>query len=54
MLGTPATTLECGGCGELAASPDLTADQLRRATGFVRVDETDYCPGCAGAGPAAA
>jgi hypothetical protein len=46
------TRIDCDICGEHTTSPDLTLDQLRRATGYVRVDGRDYCPGCAPGGSA--
>jgi hypothetical protein len=39
--------IDCDGCGQRTSSPDLTIEQLRRATGYERVDDRDYCPDCA-------
>jgi hypothetical protein len=41
------TRIDCDDCGEHSASPYLTVDQLRRATGYVRIAGRDYCPRCA-------
>src|SRR4051812_30753465 len=43
------TRIDCDRCGEHTSSPDLTRDQLRRATGYTRVDGRDLCPDCAAA-----
>src|SRR3954451_21717989 len=41
------TRIDCDRCGEHTSSPDLTRDQLRRATGYTCVDGRDLCPDCA-------
>ena len=41
------TRIDCDNCGEYAASPNLTADQLRRAVGYVQVNGEDLCARCA-------
>jgi hypothetical protein len=37
----------CDGCGEQAASPDLTVERLRRVVGYVERGGRDLCPACA-------
>jgi hypothetical protein len=44
------TRIDCDTCGEHTSSPDLTPDQLRRATGYTRVNGRDICPDCAQVG----
>ena len=41
------TRVDCDRCGTHAASPDLSLEQLRRATAYVHVQGTDLCPDCA-------
>jgi len=41
------TRIDCVHCGHHVASHFLPADELRRLTGYVRLDEGDYCPRCA-------
>jgi hypothetical protein len=40
------TRIDCDNCGEHVASHDLALPQLRRATGYVRINGRDYCPQC--------
>jgi hypothetical protein len=41
------TRVDCDRCGIHAASPDLSLEQLQRATGYVHVQGADLCPDCA-------
>jgi hypothetical protein len=41
------TRIECDRCGEWVSSPDLTPEQLRRATDFREIDGADICADCA-------
>jgi hypothetical protein len=41
------TRIDCDHCGQHVASHFLLADELRRLTGYVRLDDGDYCPRCA-------
>jgi len=41
------TRIDCDSCREHTSSPDLTREQLRRATGYTRLDGRDLCPDCA-------
>lgn len=43
------TRIDCDNCGEHTASPELSAPQLRAATGYVRPagQGSDFCPRCA-------
>ena len=43
--------IDCDNCGEHTSSPDLSPDQLGRATGYARVDGRDFCPRCAASHP---
>ena len=43
--------VDCDGCGDHAASPGLSIEVLRRATGYVQHEDRDWCPDCSeGAG----
>jgi hypothetical protein len=44
------TRIDCDTCGQHTSSPNLTPDQLRRATGYTDVNGRDICPDCAAAG----
>jgi hypothetical protein len=50
VAGASGTRIDCDICGEYTSSPDLTPDQLRRATGYARVTGRDLCPDCAAVG----
>jgi hypothetical protein len=41
------TRIDCDHCGHHVASHFLRADELRRLTGYVRLDGRDCCPRCA-------
>jgi hypothetical protein len=43
------TRIDCDHCGEHTSSADLTVEQLRTATGYVRPagQGLDFCPRCA-------
>ena len=43
------TRIDCDKCGEHTASPDLSTEQLRLATGYRRPEGQDFdlCPRCA-------
>ena len=43
------TRIDCDNCGKHTTSPDLSVEQLRAATGYVRRDDQDFdfCPRCA-------
>ena len=38
--------IDCDGCREHAASPGLSIEVLRRATGYVQHGDRDWCPDC--------
>ena len=40
------TRIDCDHCKDYAAAPRLGVDVLRRATGYVREGDRDYCPAC--------
>jgi len=40
------TRIDCDRCGEHGATPSLSIEALRRATGYARLDGRDYCPQC--------
>jgi hypothetical protein len=52
LLSASGVRIDCDACGEHASSPDLTLEQLRRATGFMRVNGRDVCKRCAVSAPA--
>jgi hypothetical protein len=41
------TRLDCDRCGGHASSPDLSLEQLRRATAYAHIEGADLCPDCA-------
>jgi hypothetical protein len=41
------TRIDCDHCGQHVASHFLFADELRRLTGYVRLDDSDCYSGCA-------
>lgn len=43
------TRIDCDNCGEHTSSPDVGAEQLRTATGYIRPagQNFDFCPRCA-------
>ena len=40
------TRIDCDECDDYVAAPSLSSEILRRATGYVRHDDRDYCPSC--------